>query len=225
MGKKARRRGSNQAVPGDAVETARQRRGHERGDATAGSICEPFGELLARLGVSADADYVVFSDGSGTDFSMGCGYATAVIDVRTGERALLVGALSRGTVNIAEMLGVVQALDFLIHREESARQDQRGRKRTSTVHIVTDSQYCQTTGDRTSGRMARRNVGLWTLCESYARQGLVLHWHHINRATCGLNVLCDAAANLARVRLRDYDIGAELRDRDASLDLNLVNPD
>lgn len=187
---------------------------------------EPLPDLLERLQIDADkADYVVFADGSGASFSMGCGYAAVVLDLAEGSRELLFGGLSRGTVNIAESLAVLQALDFLVNKEDNKRAGKAGSRFIKSVHIVTDSQYCQTTGATGKGRLAKRNVGLWGLFESYARQGLTLHWHHIRRATCGLNVLCDAVAKLARLRLKDYNVAQEVSVKDGDLTLDKVNPD
>ncbi len=187
-------------------------------------LAESLDAVLERLKIAGDADYVIFSDGSGADFSMGCGYASVVVDREAKSRTLLFGALNRGTVNIAEMLAVLQGLDYLVNLEATRRANKPGRRLLRTVHIITDSQYCQTTGESGRGRTAKRNVGIWSMFESYARQGLVLHWHHINRATCGLNVLCDAASKLARIRLRDYNIDRDLSAGDSSMTLDQVNP-
>lgn len=186
-------------------------------------IDEKLDDLLARLRIE-NADYAIFSDGSGADFSRGCGYASVVIDFEANTRELLFGALNRGTVNIAEMLAVLQGLDYLVNLEAGKRQGVAGRRLIRHVHVVTDSKYCQETGSSGRGRTASRNVGVWSLFESYARQGLIMHWHHIRRDTCGLNRLCDAASKLARLRMRDYNIEQDLLHKDVAFVLDKVNP-
>lgn len=183
-------------------------------------VREPFQDLLNRLHINPNkAHYLVVSDGSGSDFSRGCGFGSAVINLKTAERDLLFGAMNQGTVNIAEMLAVLQALDFILYKLDN---ESKTGGIVRHVHIVTDSKYCETTGNTTNGRMAKRNIGVWTLAESYARRGLVLNWHHAKRSTIGLNILCDLVSRNTRRHLEAYNVDSGLDQQ--SLGLYDTNP-
>ncbi len=195
--------------------------GRDKATRLAAILQESLDGVLSRMKINPKrSDYLVVSDGSGSDYSRACGYASVVINLKTRERKLLFGSMSNGTVNIAELMAVIQSLDYIVGMTDK-ESDRSGI--TKQVHVLTDSQYCETTGNTNHGRMARRNVGVWTLFEAFARRGLCVTWHHVKRSTVGLNILCDMVSKGARKSVSSYNVDSELS-RFADLNLADVNP-
>jgi len=169
-------------------------------------------EALESLGISADsADYVVFSDGSGSNFNASCGFGSVSVELATGERSVNWGCLSKGTSNVAELLAVVQALDWISKVAEDRKSNKKGSyKAVLQVHIVTDSEYCRTTGSTGKSRLCAKNVGLWGMYEQYARRGIMAHWHHIPRNSIALHEYVDRVSKLARLRAKNYNLLKDL---------------
>jgi ribonuclease HI len=168
-------------------------------------------DLLTDLRI-AHWDFLIVGDGSGSNWERGVGWASVSIERVTGERLVWAGATNRGTVNLAEMMAYMQPLTFFASREEDRRQDGLVKRRAYNVHIITDSQYCRDTGASRAGGQAK-NGGLWSAFTAFQRQGFVLHWHWIRRATCGLNEYCDDLGRLARIVLEERDLVTEMDGR------------
>lgn len=159
--------------------------------------------LLARVGVDA-WDFLIVGDGSGSSWTRGAGWASVSVERATGERIVWTGAVNRGTVNLAEIMAYLQPLEWLASREADRLSRNPAGLRTYDVHILTDSQYCRDTGS-SSGRVVRKNAGLWVAFDAFARHGFALHWHWLRRDECDLNKFCDALSRAAR-KLHETDL-------------------
>lgn len=166
---------------------------------------ETLDQLVTRLGIK-DWDVILIGDGSGSNWKREAGWACVSIERVTMERLIHIGAVNRGTVNLAELMAYVQPLDWLSGREADRRAEHRTPLRAFNVHIITDSDYCRTTGNG-QGRMMMKNAGLWSVLDVYSRHGFVLHWHHVRGHTegegCALNRFCDKLSKLARKMVRN----------------------
>lgn len=172
--------------------------------------------LLARLKIK-DWDIILIGDGSGSNWSKEAGWASVSIEKLTMERLVHAGMVSRGTVNFAEMMAYLQPLEWLASREADRRKKKTVQTRAYHVHIMTDSEYCRSTGTG-AGRMMQKNAGLWAVFDVFARHGFVLHWHWIPRESCDLNRYCDKLSKMARKLVKKYNLqdrmtedGAETR--------------
>lgn len=154
------------------------------------------------MGINA-WDVLIVGDGSGSTWDRAAGWGAVTIERETGHREVHAGLVNRGTVNFAELMAYVQALDWLASRERD-RRDAGSPARAYRVHIITDSDYCRVAGSR-SPRMAKKNVGLLSILNTYVRQGFVLKWHHLPRENCALNSYADKLSKLMRKLVEGYN--------------------
>ncbi len=173
---------------------------------------ETLEHLLSRLGVK-DWDFVLIGDGSGSNWQKEAGWASVSIEKLTGERLVHAGAVNRGTVNFAEMMAYLQPLEWLASRE-TERRKQKGPTRAYHVHVVTDSEYCRSTGSG-PGRMMAKNAGLWAVFDVFTRHGFVLHWHWLPRENCDLNRYCDKLSKMARKLVKGYNLQEKMMETGA----------
>jgi ribonuclease HI len=164
---------------------------------------ETLDDVLLRLGIADDWDWLLFGDGSGSNYRRASGWATVSIERVTMDRQVWAGAMNRGTVNLAEMLAYIQPLTWIVNTEQ-ARVKAGGNRRAVRVHIVTDSQYCVTQGQVTGG-LVEANAGLWAAISAMRRDGVVVTWHHINREDVALNSFCDELSKIARRLIESYN--------------------
>lgn len=163
---------------------------------------ETLERLLKRLGISK-WDFVIVGDGSGSGWTREAGWASVSIERETGERQIWSGCVNRGTVNFAEAMAYMQPLTWLAAREAERRKS--ARTRAWQVHIITDSEYCQTAG--TNGcRSSASNSALWAAFSAFNMAGLILQWHWVPRDSCELNRLCDAVSKVARQREKSWQL-------------------
>ena len=155
--------------------------------------------LAAHLGIE-NWDFLLVGDGSGSNWGRPCGWASVSVERSSGECRVWWGALSHGTVNVAEILAYLQPLGWLASREEDRRRKRGARMAAYRVHIVTDSQYCEKTGN-SEDRMVSKNGALWGVFDTFVRQGILLHWHWLGRGESELNSYVDKLSKLARVQL------------------------
>lgn len=151
-------------------------------------------------------------DGSGSRWGRPAGWACACVErvtAVTKDPQVFFGAINSGTVNFAEMMAYAQPLDWLAWREVELR-EKGGPTRVLRVHVVTDSDYCRSTGASGRASTSRKNPGLWQVFGVYARFGLVLTWHHLPREEHALNRYCDRLSKLARKRTAAYNYAADI---------------
>jgi ribonuclease HI len=165
---------------------------------------ETLAALLERL-VIDEWDYLVFPDGSGSNFNHACGWASVTIDKTTGSRIVRCGGTDSGTVNFAELMAALHPLTCIDSHEDKVGETRPGGRRLEVhVHIITDSQYCQVTGQK-SDRAVHKNVGLWAAIDQFPRKGVILHWHHIPREDCALNSYVDRLSKLMKDRYKTFN--------------------
>lgn len=160
-------------------------------------------ETLTRLKIE-DWDYLIVSDGSGSDHNHPCGWAAITIERTAFDHDVWYGAVNRGTVNFAEILGVLQPLTWISAQEEK----RKGPRRFPKIHIVTDSGYAKQIGD-SANRVLKSNIFLWQcfdICQSYGYQ---LNWHWCKRDELILNRLADALSKGARLTVQNQPLLAE----------------
>lgn len=141
--------------------------------------------LLPKLGIT-DWDWVVVADGSGTTLDNTCGWGTVVMG-RSGRPRVLHGALSNGTNIMAEVMGVVTGLTYLYNNLLDSRMV--GTK----IRCVTD---CQIVTQPESWKKYR-DLAAWL--RFYAREGLEVTMHWVDRNSFPVCELCHHIANAARV--------------------------
>lgn len=167
---------------------------------------EPLDELLIRFGLTdLDWDFILVGDGSGSNWKKESGWACTSIEKANMERKIWFGAMNSGTVNFSEMMAYLQPLNWYASRELDKRAATH-RVEFPRVHIFTDSKYCKDMGDSgSSGYGAKRkNFILWNLFSSFARAGILVHWHWIPRGSLELNVLVDKISKEARKNLSNF---------------------
>ncbi len=161
-------------------------------------------------------DWLLIGDGSGSNWGHECGWGCVAINRLTFDRTVFWGTMNRGTVNFAEMMAYLQALNF-IDAEEMARRKRTGTVRTRSIHVVTDSDYCRSQGS-SGNLMPKRNGSLWRVFEDYQRHGLVLHWHHRPRTDVALNIYADALSKAARHLAKSHNVQETIEhDRDGAV--------
>lgn len=164
---------------------------------------EELEQTLQRLKIEK-WDWLLIGDGSGSNWGHECGWGCVAINRLTMDRPVFWGMMNRGTVNIAEMMAYLQALDF-ISAEEDKRKKHSGRSRTRNIHIITDSDYCCAQGS-SDNLLPRKNGARWRVFEDYQRHGLLLHWHHVCRTDVALNIYADAISKAARHLVKAHSV-------------------
>lgn len=155
-------------------------------------------EFLARHNAT-NWDVVLVGDGSGTDWEHPTAYAVVIIDRLTRRRELLMGGLSQGSVQLAELLPTLHALSW--HDAIIAPAQRGAGFRGWNVHIFTDNSSVHTWITSGSGPP-------WVLIlEGFRRRGYVLHSHLIPREEVELHVLVDHASRQYRRGLPVLDLG------------------
>jgi len=113
------------------------------------------------------------------------------------ERKVFHGAMNDGTVSMAEILAYLAPLTWYAMTVGD-------RPKIYNVHIITDSQYVQSTGEGGKLNMRKHKV-LWTAFGMFNRLGLRLHWHwlpaeHNDKVkSAGLNKYVDELSRAARL--------------------------
>ena len=162
---------------------------------------ETLDELLERLSI-VDWDLLLIGDGSGCNWNFECGWGCTSIENSTFARRAWHGAMSAGTVNLAEMMAYLQPLCWYVDREVKRRKKENYKTVIRHVHILTDSQYVKTKGS--SKTMLAGNAGpLWQVFQQFSAQGMMLHWHWVRRETVELNKFADQLSKAARLNVKD----------------------
>jgi ribonuclease HI len=164
---------------------------------------ESLENLLERFKIT-NWDFLIVGDGSGSDSNNSAGWASISIERETGQRLVRYGSVSHGTVNFAEAMAYLQPLTWIANREADRRSKSKLRRRLMNIHILTDSQYCQETGDGKKHEV-NKNAGLWACIDGFVRQGFAIHWHKIGRETIELNRFADRLSKMARRHQKGYN--------------------
>lgn len=161
--------------------------------------------LLERLRID-QWDLLLVGDGSGSTWERECGWGCVSIERATFERRVWHGALSHGTVNLAEAMAYLQPLCWYVDRELKLRK--AGNKtEIRHVHIVTDSAYLANSGTRPTITVRGGNNGpMWNVFRQFSTHGVLLHWHWIRRETVELNRFVDQLSKAARLNVKGTDL-------------------
>lgn len=155
-----------------------------------------FDSLRRHLGVRReDWEAFIICDGSGSSIDRPCGWGSVLIEKGRLGAEVFAGGLSHGTVNMAEVLGVLHPLMMLVDRKAGAR---AGGCRT---HVVSDSKYVVDGLSHANPVWATETKhwrGLWMGIHMCRRQGLIIVPHHVPRDVIEVQRSCDSVSKLAR---------------------------
>lgn len=142
-------------------------------------------------------DVLIVGDGSGSGWDSACGWACVLVDRATRGRRLFYGAMNAGSVNFAETMPYLQALNWYDqHGGGKARLKEQGFLR---VHIITDSQVIARWGtEALNGALPRKHIVMWAGLKEFRRLGYCIDFHWANRSTSLLNWASDLIAGMAR---------------------------
>jgi len=158
--------------------------------------------VLDRIGVQR-WDLLIVGDGSGSGWGAPCGWGSVLVDRQTHGRQLFFGAMNLGSVNCAESMPYLHAVNWFDSQFGKERLKARG---VLNVHVLTDSQTIATWGNRAmsqTGDLPRSNLAWWPAMKEYRRLGYQCHFHWAPRSTSTLNWTTDLVAGLARRALKD----------------------
>lgn len=172
---------------------------------------ENLDELLARIGIE-EWDLLLVGDGSGCNWNFECGWGCTSIENATFARRAWHGAMSAGTVNLAEMLAYLQPLCWYVDREIKRRKKVSYKTVVRNVHILTDSQYVKTTGSSKT-QLSGRSAPLWQIFQQFSAQGMILHWHWVRRETVELNKFADQLSKAARLNVKDKGLDKKVEEK------------
>lgn len=162
-------------------------------------------KLRQQFNIEESCNFVLIGDGSGSTFERACGWSSILINFETREFSLWWGAMSRGTVNIGEIMAYVQPLTYLTNVEISRREANGGKHQFVNITILTDSQYVKEQGS-SRGSSVKKNGAFWRLFDGFAHQGILLKWQWLARDTHELNSLVDGVSKAARKAVTEFDL-------------------
>jgi hypothetical protein len=171
--------------------------------ATGGMMTDNLDEVIARADIPDTWDVLIVGDGAGCWWDKPCGWGCTLIDRHLDRRRAFYGAMSSGSIAIAEMMPTVHALLWYVQFHGHARKAGLGRS-ILNVHVITDS---TTTVDHWAAlarggdkaRKIRRKRPIWNVLLQFERSGYILHFHWVARGEISLNQkLADPVAALAR---------------------------
>ena len=149
-----------------------------------------------------DWDALVVCDGSATTWERTAGWGAVIIQKTEVLPTVLSGSFSRGTNNVAELMGIFQALFYLAENDFGLQERGYG------VHVISDSQYVvrglnnlEKEGTIWAANSSS-NRPIWMGILGCRRKGLVIRGHYIPRDTIRPNRLCHDLANFARIRAK-----------------------
>lgn len=168
--------------------------------------------VLDRTGITT-WDILVVGDGSGSTWDRACGWASVLVDRESRGRRAFYGAMNLGSVNFAESMPYLQALNWYDANVGKARLKQQDH---INVHIITDSQVVAQWGVSAQNQPhpPRKHLPVWAGMRAYYELGYRCTWHWAPRMTTQFNWLADCIAGLSRRGLEAYDQEAhDLRQR------------
>lgn len=143
-------------------------------------------------------DVLLVGDGSGNGWDQPCGWAGILIDNELRLRRMDYGAMNPGSINFAEVMPYVQALNWLDNNGGRRRLKDRGVIR---VHVLTDSAVVARWGTIAADLnqpLPRKHILLWAGMRELARCGYVINYHWAPRSSSMLNWAADLIAGLSR---------------------------
>lgn len=161
--------------------------------------------LVTKLGIPDNWDVIFVGDGSGNRWTHGCGWACVSFDRAEGAARLWHGIMNRGTVNVAEIMAYVQPLNYLVSEKAAGRNN----RVVTNIHVITDSDYCRSTGSR-QDRAVVLNNALWGVFDVYRRVGFQVHWHWARRMSSYFNRVADHVAGIANRHMQKLDVAASI---------------
>jgi ribonuclease HI len=132
-------------------------------------------------------DYLLLGDGSGSQWGYPIGWACVLLERRSGEYRIFSGAANDGTVNFAELMAYITPLTYIDTKRTSGK--------ALDIHIVTDSEYTQSSAHKLS---PDKNAGLIGAINAYRRKGLNTHFHWLRRNSHPLTVIADELSKVMR---------------------------
>lgn len=185
--------GSARPAPDNAVEAAQEQ--------------ELLGAIIHRLGIR-QWDLLLVGDGSGSGWAQSCGWASVLIDRnnllgRVAARRFFYGAMNQGSVNIAEAMPYLQALQWYDVHFGKEMLKTRG---LLQVHVLTDSQTIAHWGTQAMTNevaLPRKCLVIWAAMRELRRLGYHITMHWAPRMTTQLNWASDLVAGLSRTHIKD----------------------
>lgn len=117
-------------------------------------------------------------------------------------RRFFYGAMNQGSVNLAESMPYLHALQWYDANFGKELLNARG---TLNVHILTDSQTIAQWGARAmqlGSEIPRKGIAVWAALREFRRVGYHCHMHWAPRMTTEMNWFADAIAGLSRVQMQ-----------------------
>jgi ribonuclease HI len=157
--------------------------------------------FLDRLDIK-EWDLLLVGDGSGSKWGLPIGWATVAIEKSSMMRKVFYGAMNEGTVNIAEAMAYMHAMLWYSAKLKAKRKKKATREQI--VHVVTDSAYVETVGNRKNVDFST-NQPIWAVMELMKRQSIKIVWHHLPRENVALNIYADLLSKRARKLVKGND--------------------
>ena len=161
--------------------------------------------ILDKAGIT-QWDLLLVGDGSGNKWHAANGWCCVLLDRLARGRRLHYGAMDAGSINLAEGMPYLQALNWYDNNGGKQRLRDQG---TLNVHVITDSQVIAGWGTAAATlgvALPRNNAVIWAGMRELGRLGYRMHYHWCNRATSGLNNVADLIAGLCRLEMIDLKL-------------------
>lgn len=164
--------------------------------------------ILTRLSITS-WDLLIVGDGSGSGWASSCGWASVLVDRNNlvgramHGRRFFYGAMNQGSVNLAESMPYLHALQWYDANFGKNLLRTRG---TLNVHILTDSQTIAHWGTRAmqpGTEVPRKGLAVWAAMREFRRVGYHCHMHWAARMTTDMNWVADAIAGLSRTQMKE----------------------
>ena len=163
---------------------------------------ETLAKVLSGLNIQ-HWDLAIVGDGSGSGWSGGAGWASVLIERRTGARKTFYGSFNLGTVTVAEIFPWLYPLLWYTSYEGPGKQRLVMAKRANKplrVCVLSDSDVIVRGGNFPPSRKAHQ--ALWSLLSFYQNEGMDITFHHIPRDTYSLHILMDHLSRQSRLSLK-----------------------
>lgn len=152
-------------------------------------------KLIEELKIApTDWDYLLVSDGSGTELSKPCGWCGVLIHRSAAySRWFFHGNMNTGTNIMAEMMGIIHPLMWLSR--------QKKRTKPARIHVITDCEVVKNAGNKKASRKSNR--ALWYFLGALERELGSVEFHWMPRESTTLNRFADRVAGISRLLIKD----------------------